>query len=275
MSNDNNNLNCDFAETLIDVLYGEANAHDKQKFDSHLKNCAACSLELKDFGTTRDAVLQWREIEFATLATPEIIVPYAHKPPLPSVVKAKRFANVSGFFDIFDVRKFWVQGSLAFAALTIVAVLFVFGALLSSDSRELAKSGVDDNRPNNTATALVVNAKPQTESTPKPIETSVETVKTDLPKADVVPVQPKPAVKTTSAKSDVRAIQRKSNVLTVNKDELSPNVPQKARFVPPKKSDRTPDIKQFQPNISVLPEDSDEDETPRLTDLLDEVSPAS
>ncbi|MBC7797537.1 MAG: hypothetical protein H7Z37_11745, partial [Pyrinomonadaceae bacterium] len=69
MSNNNNNLNCGFAETLIAVLYGEANAHDKQKFDSHLENCAACSLELKDFGTTRDAVLQWREIEFATLAT--------------------------------------------------------------------------------------------------------------------------------------------------------------------------------------------------------------
>ncbi|MCS6815745.1 MAG: zf-HC2 domain-containing protein [Blastocatellia bacterium] len=51
---------CEMSEKLIGYLYQELSAEDASAFEAHVKTCARCARDLRDFGRVRRALAEWR-----------------------------------------------------------------------------------------------------------------------------------------------------------------------------------------------------------------------
>lgn len=72
MNNNSNNFSCLFAESLVDYLYGECSAIEMALLENHISGCTECSHTLAEIEIAHAAIAEWKEIEFAPLATPSI-----------------------------------------------------------------------------------------------------------------------------------------------------------------------------------------------------------
>ena len=79
MLNNGNKTNCGFANEIVSYIYVEIGAAERTKFETHLANCAVCTDEFAAVSNARFSVFEWQKEEFANLATPEIVIPYAPK----------------------------------------------------------------------------------------------------------------------------------------------------------------------------------------------------
>ncbi len=89
MLNNGNKQECRFKDDIVAYIYDEIGAAERGKFESHLALCTACTDEFAGISNARFSVFEWQKEEFAHLATPEIVIPYAAKP---------KTAEAVGFF---------------------------------------------------------------------------------------------------------------------------------------------------------------------------------
>jgi anti-sigma factor RsiW len=114
--------NCEFANDVVDYLYGEANEARRNAFEDHLLDCTACIDEFAEVSNSRFAVFEWQRDEFAPLATPQFVIPYDDARP----------GLVAGLRERFSAG--WAAPAFAFAAIAIVAGLaFVFAGGTTSE----------------------------------------------------------------------------------------------------------------------------------------------
>lgn len=133
MTTNNNHQPCDFSETLVSYLYGEIGAGESEKFKAHAAKCVTCSAEIAGFSAVRSQIAEWRQAEFAPMASPEFELPEAR----------------GGSVILTDESRSWLDGlrefftpKVAIAAAGFAAVALVVGlTLVALNSRN---SGNDD-----------------------------------------------------------------------------------------------------------------------------------
>lgn len=140
---------CDFSETLVSYLYGEIDASESLKFQTHLAQCPNCAAELAGFGAVRSEVAEWRLEEFAPMNAPAI--------ELPATENNANHANAVIITDeplskqgqqgwLNGIRAFFTPqiaiGAAGFAALVIFAglILTVWMSQNASNDKTLAKN---------------------------------------------------------------------------------------------------------------------------------------
>lgn len=135
MLNNGNKISCGFENTIVSYVYDEVDSWERQKFEGHLSNCLTCTDEFVSIATARFSVFEWRKEEFAHLATPEILLPYAKERQV-----AERNAPV-GFVD--SLRS--LLTGIAWPATVVTALLVVLGvgfaALTFVDSKSQKVAG--------------------------------------------------------------------------------------------------------------------------------------
>jgi hypothetical protein len=148
MTNNNNHYHqpCDFSETLVSYLYGEIDAAESLKFQTHLAQCLNCAAELAGFGAVRSQVAEWRLEEFAPMGAPAIELParenYASRAN--GVIITDEKVSPQGWFE--GIRAFFTPqiaiGAVGFAAFIIFAglILTVWMGQNSSNDKTLAKN---------------------------------------------------------------------------------------------------------------------------------------
>ncbi|HBR56558.1 MAG TPA: hypothetical protein DEA22_03670 [Blastocatellia bacterium] len=117
MDNNNNNLPCSYAESLIDYLYGECSIAEKSRMEAHLKDCLDCSFVLEEITFARNAVADWKELEFVKLLTPPITL----KPAI-----SRESAGLLSNFKIF-IASLLSMPRLAAAGTAFVILLALIG----------------------------------------------------------------------------------------------------------------------------------------------------
>lgn len=120
-TNHNSDFECGFAETLVAVLYDEATAAEADDFARHLDLCNHCGEELKTFGMLRSTVADWRESEFAKLASPIIVLPSETEPG--GFHADKKNSTLEWLRGLLSPIHFGWQAAAAFSALAIFAFL--------------------------------------------------------------------------------------------------------------------------------------------------------
>ncbi len=75
-TNGNNNLTCGSEGELVAYLYAEATPAERERFESHLLACTACTDDFAEMSEARFSVFEWQKKEFAPMATPSIVIPY-------------------------------------------------------------------------------------------------------------------------------------------------------------------------------------------------------
>ncbi len=133
------NPNCEFAEEVVTYLYDELQDSKKAEFENHLGSCPSCPDELAAFASLSSSVRNWRDAEFANIATPPIEIPFGRH--LMSVSKnedsnpwVERLRAIFGFSPSF------LKTTAAFGAFAILVGLGWF--LISSLSTEKSNIAV-------------------------------------------------------------------------------------------------------------------------------------
>lgn len=109
--NDGRKIECEFGDAIVSYLYAELAEDNRERFESHLADCAECIDEFAGVSHARFSVLEWQVGEFAEMPTPRIAVPYEQP------VSAGWWAGLRGLF----ASPGW--GSMAAVAAVLVLAL--------------------------------------------------------------------------------------------------------------------------------------------------------
>ncbi len=231
-SRDKLSPSCSSSEDLVAYLYDEMNAAARPAFEDHLSACDACTGEFAELSLARLGVYEWHRDEFASLATPRVVIPY-HEP-----IKVSWLDGVRAFFASHASM---AAAGGAFAIVAVVAGVFYVSTLRDAEvvyvepitpQVEKAAAGPTpavDRRPAPSASSDIVDAEEDVE-------------KPSVVKASSASDAPKPV----RAKSVSPAVRRPA-----------PNQPVQTRRTAP-----APRLNDF---------DDEDDNTLRLGDLLAEV----
>jgi hypothetical protein len=255
-NNHQNDLPCAFSETIVAVLYGEATTAERQEFRKHFNNCVSCREELISFGSVRDVVAEWRAIDFDLVKTPITVLPEIEKTFVRQTAKISWIERVRTYL-LPNAGQ--MRGATAFAAFTVCALLLaVFGYTLIN---RLAVAEV------NVADASKVD-RPEpilTSPTPPPTVPVIATPQVDLKQ----PIENQATeVRTTSkpARAVVNSMRHQ------NKSGIPFPQHQPLKLV--NKRDTTIRTAPKPAELAIESVDDLEDNSLRLSDLLDDVTPS-
>lgn len=251
MKNDSpKNFNCEFAAETLDFLYGEMSVERKNAFQTHLRNCSDCAVEMEDFSDIRFSIQDWKASEFDNLATPKIRIPFE------TVKTVETEKSVSWFDSIRNYLTFSPVLSGAMAVL-IFAVLVGFGIFVLNKNADKDLVAESNQKPNLNVKPSVkpqpsVEKKPEVAEIPdKVIDGKIIDEKQKNDESVPAQVNTKPASK--QKNQPVKTVEKK----TSKSDSV--NDPKNAKTVTNKK-----------PRLNELPEE-DEDNSLRLADLFAEL----
>lgn len=269
------NPSCNFAEEIVSYVYDEMAENDKANFEQHLVNCSPCADEVADFSSISFSIQEWRDTEFANLATPSIEIPYETKNEAVQTVETTNVSKswIQSLRDAFTISPAFIKTATAFGALAIVVGLGWF--LMSSFS----------NGNNNVAKDDKAQPKKESISSPNSIENNQieeqivvenkENVDQEIPNEIVEPSK-EIADKTTIKKPKVNKSVKPVAPKTINRKPIiakrNPKPKSKKGIELPKKNKLNDLELQQAPRLSeeFAIEDTDEKDL-RLTDLLDDV----
>ncbi len=103
---------CSSSSELVAYLYDELNPSERNAFETHLADCGPCTDEFADLSFARLGVYEWHRDEFASMATPRFVIPYAK-----AEAKVSWFDSLRGLFVSHGQ---WATAGGAFALVAIV-----------------------------------------------------------------------------------------------------------------------------------------------------------
>ncbi len=152
MLNNGHKKECGFADEIVAYIYDEIGQTERTKFESHLANCSACTDEFAGISNARFSIFEYQKEEFAHLATPEIVIPYA--PKSHEVETAGFFA---GLRDMLTLSGWSSAVAVAAAVFVCIGLGFVAMNYVRSD-QSIASNKIPVNIP---VIAPVVTTNPQ------------------------------------------------------------------------------------------------------------------
>ena len=106
---------CSFGGDVLAYLYDELSSNGRERFEKHLESCSPCISELAELSEARYSVYEWKNVEFAPLATPRFALPAESAPASASWLDSIRAAfswnsaaAVAGGFAVLVVGMFAV-----------------------------------------------------------------------------------------------------------------------------------------------------------------------
>lgn len=110
---------CGRENDLVGFLYGELDAGEAATFQSHLRECVACSDELASFGEIRESVAFWRNESLGRAGFPAAA---AADRTTRGTAQLKPSARAA-LREFFNLSPLWMKGAAAFASLLLCLLL--------------------------------------------------------------------------------------------------------------------------------------------------------
>lgn len=116
-------ISCAKAEELVAYLYNEASETEAKDFERHLLTCASCEAELAAFGHVRSSVAVWRNHALGSVEA-DALAAVGRLPttefPQPVVRKLSAITALREFFALSPV---WLRAATALTSLAICALV--------------------------------------------------------------------------------------------------------------------------------------------------------
>ncbi|MBA3805674.1 MAG: zf-HC2 domain-containing protein [Acidobacteria bacterium] len=114
---------CAKAEEMVAYLYNEASETEAKNFERHMQVCPSCKAELGVFGHVRSSIAVWRthalgSVEADALATAAI----TPTPELPQAAVRKPSA-ITALREFFALSPMWLRAATALTSLAICALV--------------------------------------------------------------------------------------------------------------------------------------------------------
>ncbi|HEX8175414.1 MAG TPA: zf-HC2 domain-containing protein [Pyrinomonadaceae bacterium] len=236
---------CAHAEELVTYLYGELSEHEAAQFRRHMEQCGSCKQELTAFGRVREDVIEWRNQSLPSFD-------FQQAPLYSNAVAApQKRSALAALRQFFTLAPMWMRAATAAAALVICALL-VFTAIHFSERPE-----------------AVVEVTPKAPAQAQPAET------TGPRTGEINQSEPQDAREKQASVVDKRSaeIVKDNNGATRRKSRGqagTPVVVAQQRKAAPYKVRASQEARQ---QLAELVQTSvDDDDLPRLSDLIDDSS---
>jgi hypothetical protein len=107
---------CERGADLIAFIYDEADEHEAQDFQLHLRECSSCREEAASFGVVRESIATWRDEALAGFVS------------TPVTTTTNRKSALAALRQFFDLSPLWLKGATAFALLVfcLLAGIVIF-----------------------------------------------------------------------------------------------------------------------------------------------------
>jgi Putative zinc-finger len=238
---------CERALDLVAYLYGEASEPEAKSFEGHIERCASCAAELESFGHVRAAVGAWRAEALAPLTSPAQAVAQAFEPAVASA--ARKPSALAALREFFALSPLWLRGATAFAGLALCALVVFAAMTLLKEPRVLVVEKVVEKGPTQAEVEAMVKTKLQEQLAVK----SQREEASEPPQVAPAPAR-KATVITASMTGNPGALSRRANVSRRALASVSAQ-----------------ESEQLARDLQLIPT-RDEDDLPRLIDLMDEAN---
>lgn len=113
---------CARAEELVAYLYNEASEREAKEFESHMQACASCEAELAAFGHVRSSIAVWRN---QALGHVKLTASAAELAPATELRQAspRRASAMTALREFFALSPMWLRAATALASLAICALV--------------------------------------------------------------------------------------------------------------------------------------------------------
>lgn len=242
------NSDCANAELLISYLYDETSQTEKIVFETHLKDCAACSEELKEFNFARTAVQDWRVADFDSLPTPIFEI------PAQTIVQSTAEKSASWFNNLKLIFSF--KPALAMSALVVLIALFGIAAFVfnfKTEDNSLAEN-IKDKELTKTTVSPTVEKKNENKA-----EEIASKVESNESKSTIAPVKTVEKNSPTVKSATVKVSNQNTKNISIKAVQNDTKKPLNKNIAP--KSDVP----------QMVEADDEEDDSIRLADLFDEI----
>jgi anti-sigma factor RsiW len=245
---DNLNL-CARAQDLVAYLYGEASAAEASDFESHTAHCASCAAELEALGHVRASIVEWRTQTLAGLASTAPATSIAPVLENNAASKTRGRSALAALREFFALSPMWLRGATALASLAICALVVFAAVRLLEGPRVLVVEKVVRESPSQADVNALVDKR----------------VREELARRNQREDAPTQAVVTTASDQKVSVLARST---TSNPSSASRRDSTQRRSLA--RASRQ-ESEQIARDLQLIPT-RDEEELPRLIDLMDEAN---
>jgi hypothetical protein len=260
----NYNSSCQFAEEIVSFLYGEMTEKTKQDFESHLPQCNSCNEELSAFGVVRSSISDWKEKEFSTLSMPEIVLPIEEKQKTFGLVETQNRSWFAAIREIFTLSPAWMTATTACAALLIcIGLVFVAVSSRNNSGGDIV-AGKDKNITTPTPPVKTENTNSSPTNSVSDNQSKDKSTQPTEPPKELAEIKPVREVNKPVPADDVKTVQPKAKVIPATTTNVKKNDSTKVE------TNRNNKVKKDN-NLPNLQDDDEEDDSPRLSDLFDEI----
>ncbi|HEY9401188.1 MAG TPA: zf-HC2 domain-containing protein [Pyrinomonadaceae bacterium] len=135
--------NCERAGELVAYFYGEASRDERARFDAHLALCGACREELAAFAEVREAVGHWHAEILSNAPAPSLAGTFstvARRETASAPAAVPRRSAITALREFFTLTPVWLRAGMAAGALAVctLVALAVFNAEVRWDDGGLA-----------------------------------------------------------------------------------------------------------------------------------------
>lgn len=239
---------CTRAEELVAYLYNEASEGEAQDFERHTERCASCKAELAAFTQVRSSISEWRGYALGlaqTTALTNEIAPAAELSKSP----ARKPSALAALREFFALSPVWLRAATGLASLAVCAlVLFAVARIMEGPRVVFVEKAVTVGPTQADVDALVdkrVREELAARNNPAEIKAS--------PMAAPVSEQINPAI----AQSGGRSTSAQKRVIAQSRRPRAPV--------------STEEYEELARDLQLVPT-RDEEDLPRLIDLIDEAN---
>jgi hypothetical protein len=265
--NETTNINhCERAGELVSYFYNEATRDERASFDAHLASCTACRDELGAFAGVREAVGHWRaeilnaapaHASFAGAATPTTKGARSERDA--SIAPRSAANALAALREFFALSPVWMRAGMSAAALVVcaLAALAIVNAEVRWDDGEVAFN--TSLRRSTTKTAQTPVDAPAAKVYP---QAELENLLAERDAALRELEDTRAQLDNSRAANLIAAVETVETVPTTSTESAAPNNSRRERRMLSPSNRR-------QPRLST---DRDEEDAPRLYDLLIEAN---
>jgi hypothetical protein len=126
---------CARAEDLVAYLYHEASGSEAQDFERHTARCASCTAELAAFGQVRNGISEWRSHSLGLVAAVALANEVEPERELSQSTAARKPSALAALREFFALSPVWLRAATAVAGLAICALVVWAGARIGEAPR--------------------------------------------------------------------------------------------------------------------------------------------
>lgn len=244
---------CSRAEELVAYLYGEADEATARDFLLHIKRCDSCQTELTAFGHVRASINEWREQALGSTVSTATATSAASNFAQASVAApARQRSAIAAIREFFTLSPVWMRAATA-------ALGVVFCALVALAIAHYLE------QPKTVTVERVVQVQPSRDELAQMVEEQIRQRNLNM-NAVAEAVKPDEVNKKASAISNNEATPKAAQVLR----QAAARQTNLARNGTPKLKMSKQESREIARDLRLTIASNDEDDLPRLFDLIDE-----